>query len=136
MVGEENRTDFKDIASVGTPAADIVRVLILEDRRNAYHAWEDYYKKRLVGGGIPTNIVRARIYTLFMGLVAALDRRWKKTPEKLVDLEKKIIEGDVEDMRKALRIIETYLDEIRLTRLDVKQSVDRTRIEDDNASRG
>ena len=127
--------DFNDGNTVGTPAADIVRVLVLEARKYAFDAWEDYYKKRLQGMSAPLATVKARLFNLFMNLRSALKRRWGEKDIKFIELEELVKSDKKEDLIKAYYIIDDYLDNTKLIRLDTQEVHDKTNIEADNRSR-
>ena len=123
--------DFNDSATIATPAHDIVRVLILQARANFMDAWEYHNKLRGQGSSGNIDLVRARLRTLFYELQPGLKR--KNEGEGYDSLYKQIKEKMDENTIEELFIkFNMYLDEIKLTRIDVRPNSDRTRWEEDN----
>lgn len=126
--------DFQNETTIGTPAADIVRVLILQRRADLFEAWESYKKKEYQGVDIGLDVVKARLESLFLELQAALKRRWTKKSKKdqsnlYDDLLADIKSDDPEVICKTIHQLNDYLDEIRLTRIDTKSNYDSTDVE-------
>jgi len=127
--------DFDNEATIGTPAADVERISILQRRYDLFEALEDYKKKRLGGAGVSLSIVRARLFSLFLELQAMLKRRWNK--KEYTDLLYRCLESDTEE--EILNIIFTLneeLDSIRLTRIDMKKVYDSSKVEAENKAQG
>ena len=122
--------DFNNETTVGRPAIDIVRVLILQRRSDLFEAWEFYKKKESDGveRGFPT--VKARLFSLFLELQPMFKRRLKKENyEYLI----KLIESDEEkDIMAAIYKINEELDDINLIKMDTKKSYDKTSWETEN----
>ena len=73
--------DFDSGETVGTPASDIVRILLLQRRDYVIEAIEKYYQLKSGGVNHGLGVVRARLRSLFLEMQAALKRR-KKEEEK------------------------------------------------------
>lgn len=127
--------DFDNEATIGTPAIDIIRVLVLQARAYTFEAWEDYHKKRAAGIEANLNVVYARLHAWFDELQAALKRKLKKEDyRKLKDGLAK--NKDEQALRDVTYFLNGYLDEIKLTRLDTKKDYDKTGWESENKEAG
>lgn len=125
--------DFNNETTIGTPAVDVVRILVLQARANLFEAWEDYRKREDQGVIVSVSIVYSRLYTLFEELQASLKRN---RPKDYPELLNKIDSKNVVKMIDATRYLNEYLDEIRLTRLDTKKVYDRSSFEEENQNAG
>jgi len=119
--------DFNNETTVGTPAIDIVRVLILQRRADLFEAWEDYKKKSYAGIEKNTPIIRARLFTLFMEIQAAQKRRLKD--EDYLELIRKVKSDNIEELETVTFEINEFLDSIKLITVDTKKTYDSTRVE-------
>ena len=130
--------DFNNEATIGTPAANIVKILLLQARANVIEALEVYNKKLTEGIDIGQSVVRARIGTWFLEHQAYLERSLKpKEYQTLLerfktnfffnekDIDNKIILDTIIELNKVL-------DQLRITRVDLKRQYDKTDIEEDN----
>lgn len=126
--------DFNSEATVGTPAVDIVRVMVLERANNLYDAYEDYIKKQEQGYDKDLSLIKARLSSLMLILEAQVLR--KEGEEKANILKKQITSNDFEKIKEAITHFNIYLDEIKLTRLDTKKVYDKTMVEVENKVKG
>ena len=127
--------DFNNETTVGTPAVDVERISILQRRYDLIEAVEDYKKKRYAGAGMALNIVRARLFSMFLEIQACLKRRLK--PEQYTALLKTCLTDTQEErILEAIYWINEVLDEIRLTRIDTQQVYDRMDVEAENKMKG
>jgi len=130
--------DFNNEATIGTPAINIVKILILQARANVLEALEVYNKKISQGVSWDQAILKARILTWFIELQAYLERALK--PEDYEQFIKKVKddylfnETDIEKADLISLIIELNktMDELRITRIDLRRQYDKTNIEEDN----
>ena len=122
--------DFNNETTVGRPAIDIVRVLILQRRSDLFEAWEFYKKKESDGveRGFPT--VKTRLFSLFLELQPMFKRRLKE--ENYEYLIKLIESDDEKDILEAIYKINEELDDINLIKMDTKKSYDKTSWETEN----
>lgn len=135
--------DFNNERTIGTPAVDIVRVLILQRRADLFEALEDYNKKDLAGFQAELNIVRARLFSLFLEIEAVLRRRMSKEDyesleiNNIEEMKTRILESeDKKEIMKYVHFLNLQLDDIKLTRIDTRKSYDRTSWEEDNKADG
>lgn len=126
--------NFNNDTTVGTPAVDVVRILILQRRSDVIEALEQYNKMEYKCLDPDLSVVRARLYSLFIELQAGLKRRLK--PDIYSKLEQDIYSPEKNKILEALVFINGYLDDIRLIRLDNKPHVDGTSWEDVNKAYG
>jgi len=126
--------DFNNETTVSTPAVDIVRVLILQRRADLMEALEDYIKKEGLGYSQSINIVKARLYTMFLEISGMLKRR---APQDYARLETGIrgLE-ETEDIIKIVLEFNNILDDIGLTKIDTRKKFDSTIAELENEEKG
>ena len=113
--------DFDSEATIATPAIDVKRILVLQARQFVIDSLEAYHKSKQ--GGIETdhNIICSRAYSLFLEIRSGIRRHLKPDDFKhLVTILKK---NTPEDVEEAFDIMDTWLDTIGLTRIDVKQKL-------------
>lgn len=126
--------DFNNEATIGTPAVDVVRILILQRRSDFIEALERYNKMEYQNTSPDISIVKARLVSLFLELQAGLKRRLKK--ESYTELMAKVYHEDMAQVLEAFNYLNEYLDDIRLTRLDNRPKADKTKWEDVNKAYG
>ena len=127
--------DFNNEATIGTPAVDVVRILILQRHSDLIEAWEDYLKKKYSGVQPNKAIVSARLLSLFLQIQPAIKRRY--TPKEYEKIEKELRGvGTEEDIQKQIYFLNEYLDDIKLTRIDTKKPYDKTKVEIENKAKG
>lgn len=126
--------DFNSETTIGTPAVDVVRILILQRRADLFEAWEQYKKEEYQGIQNDISIVRARLFSLFLELQGSLIRKLKEKDYK------KIVESmDTDDKDIILESVLTlneYLDKLNLTKIDTKEKYDKTRVEKEHKVKG
>jgi len=129
--------DFNNETTIGTSAWDIVRVLILQRRNDLIEAIEYYNKLECRNTDGDLSIVQARLHSLFNELQASLKRRWNGPKDtRYKDLIDKIKSDKFKDIIDAFYILNEYLDEINLTRIDTRKQYDGSRVEEENKERG
>ena len=138
--------NFENEATIGTPAVDIVRVLILQRRNDVLEAKEKLLSKEGQGFEVSTHIFRARLNTLFDEVEGALYRRYfnkqdiihkgviseKTTYEWIVN---KLRSKKISDNEEAFYFLNRWLDAIHLTRIDSRDNYDTTDIEMENKTK-
>lgn len=125
--------DFNAETTVGTPASDVIRILILQRRADLFEAWEHYKKQGFQGIDSSLAVVRARLFTLWLELQAGLKRRLKDPEYKAI--EKLIKSDDEQDIMQAIYTLNEELDKIKLTQIDTKKQYDKTRVESEHKQR-
>lgn len=119
--------DFNNETTIGTPAVDIVRVLVLQRRNDFIEALEQYNKQNHAGVDPPTYIVRARLISLYYEIKPMLIRKYKDK-EYIMILEKSLNEGAMNEILTVWELINNFLDTIQLTRIDTRQYIDTTSV--------
>jgi len=122
--------DFNNDVTIGMPASDIVRVLILQRRNDVIEAIEAHNKLHSQGVSPGNAVVRARLTSLFLEIQAALKRHLKGN--EYAELIKKIASTKDEDLLDAFLLMNEWVDKIRLTRIDTRNQYDTTRTETEN----
>ena len=127
--------DFNNEATVGTPAVDIERISILRRRYDFIEAWEDYKKQSYQGVSAGLNVVRARLFSLFLELQAMIKRRKSNDYNKIVETikNKSSTETDILDI---FVLINEELDAIKLTKIDTQRVYDSSNVEEENEIKG
>ena len=128
--------DFNNETTIGTPALDIVRVLILQARNNVFEALEDYNKKEAQGIDTGLHIVRARLCTWFIEHQAYLKRTLPG--DDYPKLYAEIMKNNLNKARimEIIEFLNGVLDNLNITKLDIKRRYDRTRVEEENKIEG
>jgi len=129
--------DFNNEATIGTPAADVEKISILQRRYDLIEAFEQYKKGRLANVGTSLSITRARLISLFLELQATLERRLTKD-KKYQELKDLIFANSLteEEILSAIYIINRELDKINLTKIDNQRVYDSTSVETENKEKG
>ena len=113
--------DFNNDVTVGTPAVDIVRVLILQRRNDVIEAFEHYYKQEEVGYDQEVAPIRARLKSLFLEIAAMITRHEGKGAGP--EIWKSIESGEVDELLDVFIRLNFLLDDVKLTRIDLKKKL-------------
>ena len=128
--------DFNSINTVAVPAGDVVKIIILEAMSYSLDTIEAYQKvaEQSHTNNVDLSIARSRLKRLFNTVGSQYKRNYgeKKWLEMRTNIERAVTIQQLEDQ---LYIISDYLDTMRLTRFDTRNSFDTTRVaeEDDEA---
>lgn len=127
--------DFDNEGTVGTPATNIVRILILQRRSDLFEAWESYKKKsyKNIDADAELSVVKARLDSYFLELQAWLKRKLKK--EDYDNLASKIKSDDEEEIYWAICFLNEQLDILKLIKLDTKEQYEKSRVEKEHFSK-
>lgn len=130
--------DFNNETTIGTPAVDVQRISILQRRYDLFEAIENYQKRSFDNVKMSSAVVKARLMTLFLEIQPLIKRKYK---EKEYQGMRSICLGENKDItfEQVLKVIfqlNELLDEIRLTRVDNKQSYNPMDIEKENQMKG
>jgi hypothetical protein len=132
--------DFNNEATVAQNAADIIKIIIIERRYNVHEALEHYLKRRYDNAdtGPEFEVLKARLYILYIELRETCIRilKDKRGDAQLKELERQLTSTEFNDILAAINTINSILDKIKLTRLDLYQTYDYTNIEAANEARG
>jgi hypothetical protein len=131
--------NFNDSQTVSTPALNINKVLIIQRRAELIDALEQY--KISVYANAPNQkfkaILRGKLNSLFTEIKSMLKRKYDKKEEGNYQKLKTLIESDdTYDTYEALDKINDFLDELDLTRIDVRRQIDTSKIEEMNQYKG
>lgn len=121
--------DFNNETTIGTPAVDIVRVLILQARYNLFEAWEYHQKMLFQGTEGNLSLVRARLGTMFLELQAGLKRRLSKLEYQNLLNRLKDDTMTTDEAFDIICLFNDILDKINLTKIDTKKVYDSSRVE-------
>ena len=127
--------DFNNETTVGTPAIDVVRILILQRRADVIEAFELYHKQIANNIEGSTSLIHARLLSLFMELQGSIKRRCA-TEKDYLEVLKNFDSLEIEQMKKNFYYLNEYLDSIKLTVIDTKKQYDRSNWETDNKENG
>jgi negative regulator of replication initiation len=131
--------DFNnDTTITGRSAEDILRVIIMERRYNLFDGIENYIKLRSDGNDSnqEVSVVKARLFALFLEIEETVKRNFSKEPEKIKELEKYMNSDSYDDLIKAVKMLMTVLDVVKLTRLDTKVPYESTRVSVEDKIKG
>jgi len=110
--------DFNNDTTVATPAIDVKRILILQDRQYLKEAIGVYVKARSQGLEADVSIIKSRLYELFLEIRAGVRRHLKQ--EQYEELLELVVSDNFNDLSEAFDVLDTWLDNIGLTKVDVK----------------
>lgn len=120
--------NFNNEVTVGTPAVDVVRIIILNRWWDLQEAMEEFNKHKFFNKNYSNAIIKARALTLYYCTISMLKRK------AMADKVKKMIDEDkIED---AYLEMSEVLDAVNLTKIDTRKSYDRTKIEEANKEAG
>lgn len=116
--------DFNNSETIGTPALDIVRVLILERRYNLMESFESY--KRAKSNGVEDlqpelSSISSRLLSFYFEIQETASRHL--TPESKETLNKAFESEDFNDLFEAFKILNSLLDKLHITKIDIKQAL-------------
>jgi len=130
--------DFNKEATIGTPAHNVVKILLLQARANVLEALEDYNKKMCKGIEADQSILKSRLLTWFLEHQAYLDRNLKK--KDWVQMQNRAKESlffnqdelKPEKIWEFIKDLNKIIDKLKVTRVDTRVSYDRSNVELDN----
>jgi hypothetical protein len=128
--------DFNNDATVATPATDVIRILILQRRNDCIEAIEAYMRNLGKMGAADPYEVRARIYSLYLELQAALRRR---LPEAEYQALRVLVVNHytaIIDLVRCFEFMNQWLDENKLIRIDTKKQYDSTLVTEEDGEKG
>lgn len=126
--------DFNNEATIGVPATDIVKVLILQRRYDVFESLEAYNKLKWKGVECDMAGVKARMNTLYLEVQCLLERRLP--PDELERLKVLMDSTNERDIKEALSIVNRQLDKVQLTRIDTRRIIDTTRVSLEDEDKG
>lgn len=127
--------DFDSAQTVGIPASEISKIVVLQRRYDLTEAYEDYRKKQIMGVASNVSVVRARLLTLFIELSGTLKRQL--TAQQFEGLQHTCLNSEEEtEIFDTIIFFNDFLDKLRLTRFDTQQVYESTNIEAENLVKG
>lgn len=118
--------NFNNETTVGQPAIDIERVLILQRRDAVIEAIERYISIEEGGSEAAIYTLKSRLASLYLQLYGMLYRRYKDN-EKFQAFMQDLRSSEYTRLIKAFEFMSGFLDDIKLTRVDNTQQVDTKR---------
>lgn len=125
--------DNKDI-NIASPPSEILKIIIIERRKEVIESIEAYNKVVFTNAQAPINIVRARVFSLFLEIQGALKRSLEPDEYKLMMLD--IQKGKPPELIEAFIKINEWLDFKKIIRVDTIERYDSTRVEIENIAKG
>ena len=126
--------DFNNDTTIGTPAVDVVRILVLQRHSDMIEAWESHLKKKYAGVQSNGTVVRARIMSLFLQIHPTIKR--KLDPKDYEALVFSLKSGDEDIIEANILLLNEVLDEVKITRIDTKKQYDKTNVETEDKMKG
>ena len=127
--------DFNNDVTIGTPAIDVMRILILEARHNLFESIEKYKRDRANGIGASTATMKSRLWRLFTEIAPTIKRFKPDEYEALSAFCLDSNKSEFNDILSATQILIDVLDGIELTRIDNKVKLGGN-IKDRNKAQG
>lgn len=133
--------DFNADATVSASAIDILRILILQRRNDVIDSLEAFNRIGSHSTQPDTSVIKARLLSMFMEIQAMLKRKLTEINKitgktKYEDLREKVSSDNYDLLLESFIIMNEFLDENRLTRIDTKQVYDSTRVNSEDQEKG
>jgi hypothetical protein len=122
--------DFNAEATTSTPIPNLIKIVILEKRYNLFEAVEKYLGRHYQNIEVETYEIKARLNLLFFELQALFKR--KLSDEEYNKLIEDLQKDDFETIKKTIFLINHYLDEWNVIKIDTRKKYDSTDIETEN----
>ena len=119
--------------NITMPPAELLKILIIQRRNDSLESIEGYYKMLCAGAGAPSNIVKARVRTLFLDLEAGLKRQLEEAKYKQLIVN--VFSEDITKCIEGFREINAFLDTMNLIKVDTKKRYDSTNAEEENSTK-
>lgn len=127
--------NFNSDSTVSTPAADIIRILILQRRNDLIEAMESYYKIAEQGSDVDIFVIKARLKSFYWEIEAALSRNL--SDEEFDKMKEKVFSAkDIKTIEEVYEFINEFLDKMRLIRIDTRQQYDSIRVTQEDEAHG
>ena len=116
---------------VALPPADLLKIMILERRRDAITSIHNYYKRVENGSRGADNILVADIRALWLEIESSYLRDKKAEANHIIGLLW-CNSNKADNAIRAFRLICDWLDKKSITRVDLKRSIDTSIAENEN----
>jgi hypothetical protein len=126
--------NFDSDSTITTPPLDILKILMLQRREDVFSAIEAYKRDASKGIETGTAYIQSRIWGLWMQVEPSYKKNAKT--EEYEGLKKLVDSGDINELIKAIYIINAYLYDKHATKWDTKKTYDGTRSEIENRMKG
>lgn len=117
--------DFNNESTVGQPAIDIERVLILQRRDAVIEAVERYLTVADQSGSAPIEYIKGRLTSFYLQLYGMLERKYKDD-KRYAELKRQIQSNDFTELMESFYFMSSFLDSINLTKLDTRENYDKS----------
>jgi hypothetical protein len=130
--------DFNNDVTIATPAANVVKILLLQARANVLEALEFYNKKDCDGVQASQGTVKSRLGTWFLEHQAYLKRTMNKDDYDIFEkrcFDQLFFNAEELSKKELLEMVtelNDIMDKLQITKVDTKIQYDRTDIEKDN----
>jgi len=120
--------DFDNEVTVATPAKEVMKIYLLQNKAYTEDSWRIYREKTLSGSQFPLTKVRAALEQWYLIIECMIERNWEKVGKEIKkeDILLKIETGNETEIRDMIIKFNRLLDELRLTRLDTKLANKKT----------
>jgi len=118
--------DFDNETTVATPAKDVMRIYLLQNKAYTEDSWRLFREKDFHNSSTPITKVKAALEQWYLIIEPIIERHWadeKISKEKIIDI---IENGNKEDIRGLIIKFNRLLDRLKLTRLDTKEFTKKT----------
>jgi len=136
--------NFESDVLLTTNKGEILNIVILGRRDEVLNTFQSYMRARISNSSsIATeeNKLRASLFVLFLEIEIPLSRRLLSNDKRQVldELKEFVYSIDLvkpEDLIKSYNVINKFLDDINLTKIDTKKKFDSRLVEDENTEKG
>lgn len=126
--------DFDNEATVGVPAGEILKILILQRRTYVFDSYELLVKQDSQGVVANVSLFKSRLHALFLEIQSILKRRMKK--DEYTALTEDLDSNEISVLYRVMISINDQLDDLNLTRIDTRKRYDSTKVEYENGEKG
>lgn len=126
--------EFQEVKTQTSSPLEFLKFNILIKRDEAIESLKKYNEFRLLKTKPPSNILISRIRALYFCVRASIERNYNKKEFKI--FEELYSSSEVKDNINLFYLVEKYLDELQVTKVDIYYNHDKTNAEAENVRKG
>lgn len=123
---ENNRLKYNELGNTTRPISELIKIEILEARYNMLESVEKYTQLNFHSSDNDLSYIKSRTFRLFLVIYRMLERNMKA--EEFNKLKENVISNDVNVLLKAINTLNTFLEDIGLTKIDTEEIYDPTEV--------
>jgi hypothetical protein len=123
-----------DDITVGTPANDLIKTLIIEAKTNALIAFEDSISKSGQGSYPPVHTIQSRLFSYYATIREPVRERLNE--EDFQQLEEDLNSEDFNILKQTFYRLNQFVYELKITDIFTKKVYDTSDVESENTEKG